>query len=68
MTRKINNRFKEYLNSLGFSNDKINEAWIRTNQTIYEDNLTLEVMTRDLLQKPEEAEKQIKEYLRNEFK
>lgn len=51
---------------LGFSDDQINEAWEKAQTTIYTDYFTLEIMTRDLLQRPTETEESMKPYLRKE--
>lgn len=59
---EIREKFIEYLVKKGFTKEKIMSAWEKAQTTIYTDYITLEVMTRDLLEKPEITEDLIKRY------
>jgi hypothetical protein len=49
----INSKYKEYLRSLGFSEEQIDQAWAKclNKYPQYKDQIdTLEIITRDILQ------------------
>ena len=59
---EIREPFERYLIGLGFTKEDIATAWKRSQTTIYTDSFTLEIITRDLLQRPKETEERIKQY------
>ncbi len=61
---EIRKAFMEYLKKKGFTEEKILEAWKTAQTTIYTDSTTLEIMTRDLLEKPEQTKELMKRYVK----